>query len=555
MDTFRKFKPHLALGGVLGGALLARLLLALQDLKTLLALSIPDDAFYYFKIAENIASGRGSTFDGLHPTNGYHPLWLGLMTPISFVMAGRADLAVTLVLVGQALLDVLTAYWVYLLARAILVDRGWAILACALYALNPHTVLYQVNGMETALTTLLQVMALYLFLPLERLSAETSTAQVRFAVACGLLMLARTDHVFLCLVLFGALAVREWKQHASVRRTVRMTLVAAALLAPWLIWNYTRFHQWVQVSGLARPLVMRHKLRTSWMEAGLTLLGHELTDHWPKLSCLLGGYFVLLAVGWLLLRRSGTRPEVAEHGADVLSLAWLGLFMTVAFHCFARLYVRPWYSAPFLVLHALTAAWAGRRIARQWSASRGVALVMGVIFAAYIVMGVSTVWKKVYPWQVELARAAEWTNLHTNPSARIGAFNAGIVSFFSRRTVVNLDGVVNNSAYDALRARRLHDYLVANSIDYLADFQYSVEVDYADFWGDSRLGAAFVPVADFPAGGAEWEGSFVQVYKVTPLPNVPLAKTARTFCLAGTPPAENRRKVHIKGCQNSLKEE
>ena len=35
-----------------------------------------DDAFYYQRIAANVASGNGSTFDGEHSTNGYHPLWL-----------------------------------------------------------------------------------------------------------------------------------------------------------------------------------------------------------------------------------------------------------------------------------------------------------------------------------------------------------------------------------------------------------------------------------------------------------------------------------------------
>src|SRR5512137_2142588 len=37
---------------------------------------IRDDAYYYYKVAQNISEGHGSTFDGLHPTNGYHPLWL-----------------------------------------------------------------------------------------------------------------------------------------------------------------------------------------------------------------------------------------------------------------------------------------------------------------------------------------------------------------------------------------------------------------------------------------------------------------------------------------------
>jgi hypothetical protein len=35
-----------------------------------------DDAYYYFKVAQNISEGKGSTFDGINPTNGYHPLWI-----------------------------------------------------------------------------------------------------------------------------------------------------------------------------------------------------------------------------------------------------------------------------------------------------------------------------------------------------------------------------------------------------------------------------------------------------------------------------------------------
>ena len=43
---------------------------------------IRDDAYYYFKVAQNISEGQGSTFDGINPTNGYHPLWMLICVPI-----------------------------------------------------------------------------------------------------------------------------------------------------------------------------------------------------------------------------------------------------------------------------------------------------------------------------------------------------------------------------------------------------------------------------------------------------------------------------------------
>ena len=44
---------------------------------------VPDDAFYYLTVARNIAAGAGSTFDGVYFTNGYHPLWMLLLIPVT----------------------------------------------------------------------------------------------------------------------------------------------------------------------------------------------------------------------------------------------------------------------------------------------------------------------------------------------------------------------------------------------------------------------------------------------------------------------------------------
>ena len=43
---------------------------------------IPDDAAYYFKIAQNAGAGKGLTFDGINRTNGFQPLWLSILVPV-----------------------------------------------------------------------------------------------------------------------------------------------------------------------------------------------------------------------------------------------------------------------------------------------------------------------------------------------------------------------------------------------------------------------------------------------------------------------------------------
>src|SRR3954451_4673324 len=67
-----------------------------------------DDAFYYFGIARNVAHGHGSTFDGIDPTNGYHPLWMLIAVPFFWAGldgtgAARALLAFQVLCYGSAL--------------------------------------------------------------------------------------------------------------------------------------------------------------------------------------------------------------------------------------------------------------------------------------------------------------------------------------------------------------------------------------------------------------------------------------------------------------------
>lgn len=124
-----------ALCGVLAAGLPVRLILAATNLPTLIMLNVPDDAFYYFKIAQNIAAGRGSTFDGLHPTNGYHPLWMGLLIPLLRALPDRLEILVNLALALQAFLGRWHSH-VHLSSRAdcsflnSLTRRGWREALC-----------------------------------------------------------------------------------------------------------------------------------------------------------------------------------------------------------------------------------------------------------------------------------------------------------------------------------------------------------------------------------------------------------------------------------------
>ncbi|MFZ5912550.1 MAG: hypothetical protein ACOYYU_21325 [Chloroflexota bacterium] len=163
-----------------------------------------DDAYYYFKVAQNISEGKGSTFDGLNPTNGYHPLWLLVCVPV-FALA-RFDLILPLriLLLGLGLLRAATAILLYRLLKkglsppvAALAALYWA------FDLNLHWNMYQ-QGLETGLAAFCLVLALFLF---QRFERDRRTAPVKWtqlatlAFVAVLLTFSRLDLAFLALIL------------------------------------------------------------------------------------------------------------------------------------------------------------------------------------------------------------------------------------------------------------------------------------------------------------------------------------------------------------------
>src|SRR5262245_53677693 len=92
---------------------------SLAVLVTLLVLGVQltdDDGFYYFRIAQHLALGHGSTFDGIHVTNGYHPLWLLCLTPI-FWLAPAPEAALLLGTIVQGILAAAAVGLLYAIAR------------------------------------------------------------------------------------------------------------------------------------------------------------------------------------------------------------------------------------------------------------------------------------------------------------------------------------------------------------------------------------------------------------------------------------------------------
>jgi len=87
-----------------------------------------DDAFYYFKVAQNITEGKGITFDGVNPTNGFHPLWMLICLPVFALARFNLFLPLRVLVMVLALFNIATGILLYRLGKRFLSEPvGWIV--------------------------------------------------------------------------------------------------------------------------------------------------------------------------------------------------------------------------------------------------------------------------------------------------------------------------------------------------------------------------------------------------------------------------------------------
>jgi hypothetical protein len=452
-----------------------------------------EDGFYYLGIARHLAAGHGPTFDGLHPTSGYHPLWLLALVPVFWLQPSASAGMVAATALQAAILAVAAAL-LFTLARTWLAPAGAlaAVAAWVLLAYRPG-----LSGLEFALVSLLAC-ALAVVLARER------TGTTRAASAAGLLLaalaLARVDHAAL-----AALAALALGRGQGPRARLALVLPVVVAVTAYLAVNASAFGHPLPVSGLAKREWSQYLLAQDPLAARLGGAGAKAVNvlrplRHPggagMLAVVLGGFVPGLL---LMARATGARPRFAELLAPLWPLAAFAalqpLVYGLAYH--GHYSWAPWYYAVQPILAALL-------VASALSAAAGVTapawrrrLPAGAAAALALAVVVDAAWRRGAPSaDGPLYKAARWARDHLGPEARVGAWHAGAIGYLSGRQVVNLDGVVNTVSYLESEQYDQCRYWDRAGLTHLVDVFEARE-------GSTALGGSTLPVSSFYAACAD----------------------------------------------------
>ncbi|MEN8209518.1 MAG: hypothetical protein ABFR50_09740, partial [Candidatus Fermentibacteria bacterium] len=199
-----------------------------------------DDGYYYLEIARNIAGGSGFTFDGLNPTNGFHPLWQIMLVPI-FLITGSLTLAAVAVTMLQSLLFAATGFMIYRILIEITKKISLSIAGAVFWLFNFwFWSKGALSGMETGLLTLCFSMSLFLFA--RSLSALSSTwlLSLSLIVTCMTRLDSLALAVAVCIIFL---------LHKRFRDAARAGLPVMVYLILYVITNKLVFGGFFPVSG------------------------------------------------------------------------------------------------------------------------------------------------------------------------------------------------------------------------------------------------------------------------------------------------------------------
>jgi hypothetical protein len=533
--------PRWVLGFVLAFSLALRLYYAWQPLSTLLQRGIADDAFYYFGIARNLARGLGPTFDGLHLTNGFHPLYALIITPFFYLFPASNELVIHLSLTLLVVCAVLAT--VPLCAAVSRVTSGWAgLFAAVLWLFNPWALIFTLGGVETAVYILCASLAFWQYVRAIQDPTAGSRRWIALGACLGLVLLARSDGLFLLFAILADL-VWEWiRPGDAIRRSTLMeTIRTAALVAvtcllvfsPWLIWSLAATGSPMQVSGQA---VYWHThagvssgapyLAKMSQSINRTLFGAILFSGQAILPA------VLLLAASLLFRRGYNPSPATPTGLPALRAVRLGrvAFLYILFLVLAYgLYLwqqQFWYFTPIMLAASILGGLAFQRAGDLLAARnlRFAQAVLALTAAAVLLVGFQT-WRswqngslRVYPAQTAAVRLAGQISALGGPGTLVGAWNAGILGYLADGRLVGLDGVVNNGVYTYARRRGISLFDLCGLWPYIQEEGIDYLTDYEDIWSEDveQLFAGRLELWEQLPAGDGAQDYRIKIYRVLP---------------------------------------
>lgn len=532
-----------------------------------------DDSFYSLKIAQNVAEGKGLSVDGIHPTNGIQPLYLGILVPIFYLFRGSLLTPIAIAISITSLFNVFTGYFIYRIVREKATFAA-GVFSLFLWCFSMTVINLGMNGLETSISSFFYILSSFYYLRYIRANSVLSPKNIIiFGILLGFSALARLDGMFFILAVLIDFFILKRKK---INDGIYSYVIAGMLVFPWLLLSYIRIGTIVPISSQAARFIalingirpyftiptsppeffpidspplkfyIIHMLGSlhiikmfcfflypiNFLKAGL--LGISVYEHVSllKLHIMTGIVMVAVIITIFLKKGNEVLRKIKEFINDASYINFLIYFAAFLFINYSFYVFGMWhYPRYYFPICAIAAIYSGLfydlifvRILKKALFVNKTVINTIVIFVCssfllFFVFGKNMdnfyglkTYLKPKEFRLFYYETALWINKNIPKGDKIGVIESGMIGYFCKdHTVINLDGVQNKDALDACREMKMLSYIKTEGIKYVVGQEVLI---INQLWKRSSTEDRNSAKLEYMATAGDARGLQMKIYKV-----------------------------------------
>jgi len=389
-----------------------------------------DDQFIFYRYIENIAAGNGFVYNiGEKVLGSTSPLFTLTASLFKYVCSGVSTPDIVAFLnIG---LFSASAVYFYLLCRRVL-SGPYVGIAVVVYVFNLARVIPE--GMETSL---------FLLTSFSFLHALVSGHHYRSAIFLALTVLTRPDAL-----LIAALGAAYWFFTAGFEKTIRIGVVAASVLLPWLVFSTVYFGSFIPQSVLTK-MHSDDIYQIADFQAAKMQLASVSRIYWGRLIDPenIPAQTVVNLAPFLLLAGIGAWKFVRMRGG-----AWLLFAIPITYFVsfsISNPNMFPWYLSqmePFWLLLSMGGVVV---LAKRFPYTITPILIGAILVFGPLYQYLSLVTAQDPGSKMTAFHTAQYLSQKMKPGERVGVVDFGIIGYQTNAPLLDLIGLVspNSVAY------------------------------------------------------------------------------------------------------------
>ena len=282
----------------------------------------PGDTFYYLVYGREAADLKFFSWNGLYPSNGFHPLWL-VFVSLSFSISENLDIVIYLLSIFLFIFFVISIWYFYKISQ-IYNDRLIQIISIFLFAILATK--YFFWYMESALSVVLFLVyiyyATYKFIQKERRNISISFC---IGVISSLIVLSRLDLVLLISPLHGYLIFSSLLRK-KLKVSLALALPPILIVGGYVILIYLITGSPVPLSGVIKSNFPNIFQNLNWS----TLLSNQI-----KYGILAIIITLICTIGSTILTKFTKKELISfklKNYLNIIYLLLIGIFLHTLYH-------------------------------------------------------------------------------------------------------------------------------------------------------------------------------------------------------------------------------